>query len=52
MRNKKQMVLCFFRMWGTANWYQGIENPTLWQRVYKWRVGIISAARIAYQIWG
>ena len=44
-------LISFFNYWGTANWDQGIENPTLWQRVYKWRIGPKTAWTLASGIW-
>jgi len=44
-------LISFFNYWGTANWYHGIENPTLWQRVYKWRISPKTAWTLASGIW-
>lgn len=44
-------LISFFNYWGTANWYQGIDNPTLWQRVYKWRISHKTAWTLAHGIW-
>ena len=52
--SKTNVVRCFiawFKFVGTANWYQGNENPTLWQRVYKWRISPKTAWILAKSIW-
>jgi hypothetical protein len=51
MRKYYQFIRCFFIMWGTSNWYVGVDKPTLWQRIYGWRISPSSAVRIAKQIW-
>lgn len=33
-------------LWGTANWYQGIDKPTFWQRLYKWRTSLSTAIKV------
>ena len=33
-------------LWGTANWYQGIDKPTFWQWAYKWRTSLGTALEI------
>ena len=38
MKTFKAFIL-FFKYLGSANWYHGIDKPTLWQRIYKWRIG-------------
>ena len=43
--------LSFFNYLGTANWYQGIDKPTLWQRIYKWRISPKTAWTLAKGIW-
>lgn len=43
--------LSFFKFWGTANWYQGIDKPTLWQRLYEWRISPKTAWTLAKGIW-
>jgi hypothetical protein len=48
------VVRCFiawFTFVGTANWYQGIDQPTLWQRLYKWRISPKTAWTLAHGIW-
>lgn len=44
-------LILFFKLWGTANWYQGIDKPTLWQRIYKWRISPKTAWTLAKGIW-
>jgi hypothetical protein len=51
MKNKIQLIRCFFRLLGTANWYQGIDKPNLWQYLFIWRVSPKTALKIAKQIW-
>ena len=53
-KQKDNVVRCFiawFTFVGTANWYQGIDEPTLWQRIYKWRISPKSAWTLANGIW-
>lgn len=40
----------FFSLLGSPNWYQGIDKPTLWQWIYKWRIGFRTAYTIAKEI--
>jgi len=47
-------VRCFiswFTFVGNANWYQGIDKPTLWQRLYEWRIGPKTAWTLAKGLW-
>ena len=44
-------IRCFLILLGTANWYVGIDNPTFWQRVYGWRLGIKTSWKVAGIIW-
>lgn len=48
------LVRCFiswFTFVGNANWYQGIDKPTLWQRLYEWRIGPKTAWTLAKGLW-
>lgn len=50
----KNVVRCFFAWFtfvGTANWYKGIDKPTFWQRVYKWRISPKTAWTLAHGLW-
>ena len=51
MKKYIQFTRCFFSLLGTANWYVGVDEPTLWQRIYKWRVSPSTAVKLAKQIW-
>lgn len=33
-------------LWGTANWYQGIDKPTFWQLLYRWRTSLRTAIEV------
>ena len=44
-------IRSFFNFIGTRNWYIGIDKPTLYQRVFKWRLGVITSFKLAKQIW-
>jgi len=33
-------------LWGTPNWDQGIDKPTFWQWLYKWRISLGTAIEI------
>jgi len=41
----------FFSYLGMTNWHHGVDNPTIWQRLYKWRIGPKTAWIIATGIW-
>ena len=32
---------------GTANWYQGVDKPSFWQWLCKWRVSWRTAYKVA-----
>ena len=52
--SKTNVVRCFiawFNFVGTANWHQGVDEPTLWQRFYKWRISPKTAWTLAHGIW-
>lgn len=49
--NVVRCFISFFNYWGTSNWYQGIDEPTLWQRLYKWRISPKTAWTLANGIW-
>jgi hypothetical protein len=48
----RQIKACFKRsffvliLFGTANWYQGIDKPTIWQWLYKWRTSFRTSIKI------
>lgn len=42
----------FFSLWGTRNWYEGIDKPNLWQWIYKWRISPSTAWSVSSSIWG
>ena len=44
-------LICFLKLWGTSNYYKGIDKPTFWQWLYSWRLGYKTAWKIACQIW-
>lgn len=31
---------------GTRNWYQGVDHPTLWEWMYKWRLYYSTACEL------
>jgi len=33
-------------LWGTPNWYKGIDKPTFWQWLYKWRTSLGTAIEV------
>lgn len=37
----------FLNYFGTANWYHGIDKPTFWQKIYKWRLGFKTSWALA-----
>ena len=39
------------KMKNIVNWYQGVDEPTLWQRLYKWRISPKTAWTLANGIW-
>lgn len=45
--NVVRCLIAWFTFVGTSNWYQGIDNPTLWQRLYKWRISPKTAWTLA-----
>ena len=49
MKKHIQRIMFFIQLWGTANWYEGIDKPTLWQRIYKWRISPKTAWKIAFK---
>ena len=51
MKRYLNFIRCVFRLWGTANWYVGIDEPTFWERVYKWRLSLKTSIRTAKIIW-
>jgi len=44
-------TICFIRIFftylGTPCWYEGIDKPTTWQRLWGWRIGPVMAWRLA-----
>ena len=49
-----KIVRCFiawFTFVGTANWYKGVDKPTLWQKLYKWRISPKTAWKLSHGIW-
>lgn len=32
-------IIFFINFIGTPNWYQGIDKPTFYEWIYKWRIG-------------
>ena len=44
-------VCCFIALVGGRNWYEGVDEPTLWQRLYKWRVSPKTAWTLTRRIW-
>jgi len=46
-----RFIICFFDLWGTKNWYQEVDIPTLFQYLYHWRVSPLTAWKVAKTIW-
>lgn len=49
-----KVLRCFIAMFtfiGTANWYQNVDKPTFYQRLYSWRIGPKTAWTLASGIW-
>ena len=44
-------LICFFKLWGTRNYYQGIDNHTAWQWLYSWRLSAKTAWKVSGIIW-
>lgn len=40
-------VLCFMKLAGTRNYYQGIDKPTFWQWLFKWRLSVKTAWKVS-----
>lgn len=55
LKNKiYRVTMCFYsflKLLGTRNWHKGIDNPNLYQRLYKWRVSPKLAWELATGIW-
>lgn len=51
MKNYIRFILAFFDFLGTPNWYQGIDKPNFYQRIYKWRIGFKTAYILSKNIW-
>jgi len=37
--NTVRFLRIFFAFLGTPCWYEGIDKPTTWQRLWGWRIG-------------
>lgn len=51
MKKHYGFVRCVLKLWGSANWYKGVDEPTFYQRIYKWRLPFFTACKVAKQIW-
>lgn len=51
LKRNLNCIMSFFDLWGTKNWYEGIEETTWWDRIYKKRVSPYMAFRLARYIW-
>ena len=49
---KLKKIRYAFRLWGTANWYQGIDKPTFWQWTYVWRMSWKTSWKVATIVYG
>lgn len=47
MKKSIEHIIFIFNLWGTPNWYKGIDTPTFWQWVYKWRISLKTAIEIS-----
>ena len=34
------------KLWGTPNYYKGIDRPNAWQWIYQWRISLSTAIKI------
>jgi hypothetical protein len=44
-------IRCILKLWWSANWYQGVDKPNFWQRVYSWRLSLRTSIKVAKNIW-
>lgn len=44
-------IYAWFKFVGRANWDEKIDSPTLWQRIYVFRVSPKTAWTVARGIW-
>ncbi len=51
INNKTSHLICFFKLWGTTNYYKGVDKPTAWQWLYKWRLSAKTAWKLSDIIW-
>jgi hypothetical protein len=51
MKKYIQFIMCILNLIGSANWYVNIDQPTFWQRIYKWRISFKTAFNVAKLIW-
>lgn len=47
MHTTYKRIISTLNLVGSPNWYQGIEHPTLYQRIYKWRIGFNTAWKVS-----
>ena len=45
--NTVRFLRIFFSFLGTPCWYEGIDKPTMYQRLWGWRIGPVMAWRLA-----
>ncbi|OPZ01048.1 MAG: hypothetical protein BWZ11_01890 [Bacteroidetes bacterium ADurb.BinA395] len=45
--NTVRFLRIFFAYLGTPCWYEGIDKPTMYQRLWGWRIGPVMAWRLA-----
>lgn len=50
-RHVMRRLICFLKLWGTRNYYMGIDKPTLWQWLYGWRLSAKTAWSVSGIIW-
>lgn len=39
-------LLFVLNLTGTKAWYQGVDKPNIWQRLYKWRTSLKTSIEI------
>lgn len=44
-------IKLFLNLLGTSNWYHGVDKPNLYERIYKWRLGVNTSWEVAKIIW-
>jgi hypothetical protein len=40
-------LIFFLKLLGTRNYYEGVDKPNPYQWIYKWRIGVKTAWKVA-----